>query len=315
MTKKRKIALSVTAAALALLLTLGSFGAWLWFFREEYHFTVNDTLADGEGKKATVILLGGQSNASGCSSDEYLKKNVSEEKYAEYQNGYDNVYINYFATGLNVSNAFVKCATAQGEAGGYFGSELGMAEKLHELYPEETFFIIKCAWGGTNLYDQWCSPSSDGKTGDLYKSFVAFVNQSLEYLTSKNYDVKIEGMCWMQGESDSFSVEDSMNYEQNLECLIGDLRKEFAPYSNEDGFAFIDTYIAENPVFWVYYENVNEGKSRVAKKSSLNTVVRTSDLTCTAEPEEQPDVAHYDSMSEIELGHRFARALKGYFDE
>ena len=47
-------------------------------FAKKQSFTINDTLEDGHGKKATVILLGGQSNASGCSLDEYLKMNVSE---------------------------------------------------------------------------------------------------------------------------------------------------------------------------------------------------------------------------------------------
>ena len=46
---------------------------------DEISYTVDDTLPDGEGKSAKVILLGGQSNAAGCSSDEYLKMNVSEE--------------------------------------------------------------------------------------------------------------------------------------------------------------------------------------------------------------------------------------------
>ena len=69
--------------------------------------------------------------------------------------------------------------------GGFFGPELGLAEKLHETYPEEQFFIIKYAWGGSNLYDQWLSPSSFGRTGEMYKAFVCFVQQSMEYLTKK----------------------------------------------------------------------------------------------------------------------------------
>ena len=52
---------------------------------------VNDTLPDGDGKKAAVILLGGQSNASGCTLDEYLKMTAGDEKYAECEKGYDNV--------------------------------------------------------------------------------------------------------------------------------------------------------------------------------------------------------------------------------
>ena len=59
--------------------------------------------------------------------------------------------------------------------------------------------------GATELYTQCISPTSPGKTGPMYKDFVKFVNENLKYLESKNYDVVIEGMCWMQGESDSFS--------------------------------------------------------------------------------------------------------------
>ena len=129
-------------------------------------------------------MLAGQSNASGCSVDEYLKKNVSEEKYAEYEAGYDNVYINYFASGNNQSDGFVKCSVRQGEEGKCFGPEIGIAEKLHELYPDETFFIIKYAWGATDLYNKWLSPSSKGQTGDLYMYFVKYVKTSIEYRIS-----------------------------------------------------------------------------------------------------------------------------------
>ena len=135
---------------------------------EDISFSFNDTLPDGEGRIATVILLGGQSNASGCSRDDYLKKYVSAEKYEQYQNGFDNVYINY-VSGPKTSNGFVKCGSLQGELDGCFGPELGIADKLNEMYPDETFYIIKCAWGGSNLCAQWLSPSSQGRTGELYE--------------------------------------------------------------------------------------------------------------------------------------------------
>ena len=114
----------------------------LEYRKNQITFVINDTLPDGDGKKAKIILLGGQSNASGCSSDEYLKKNVSANKYSEYANGYDNVYIN-FLSGANISEGFVKCSTKQGEMENSFGPELGLAEKLHETKPTELFFIIK----------------------------------------------------------------------------------------------------------------------------------------------------------------------------
>ena len=316
MTKQKKIILTITAICCALLIGTGAFFGIRAYQNRNWQFTVADTLPDGGGKKATVILLGGQSNASGCSRDDYLKKNVSAEKYAQYENGYDNVYINYYATGTNESRAFVKCAARQGEGGGFFGPELGLAEKLHELYPDEQFFIIKCAWGGTNLFDQWLSPSSEGKTGELYKAFVKYVNTSIKYLRSKNYDVKIEGMCWMQGESDSFSTEHATEYATHLRNFIKDIRKEFSRYAADDGIAFVDAYIADNPVYWVYCDMVNASKREVANDSSLNVLIDTvaEGLTTAKEPEDTPDQAHYDSMSEIKLGHLFAAEIAKFFE-
>lgn len=274
-------------------------------------FVFEDTLPDGEGKSATVILLGGQSNASGCARDDYLQKNVSDEKYSEYENGYENVYINYYCTGTNESRGFVKCAAKQGEAGGHFGPELGLAEKLNEMYPDEQFFIIKYAYGGSNLYDQWISPSGKRATGNLYRSFVRFVEESMEYLIKKNYDVKIAGMCWMQGESDALSKKNATNYEMNLLNFIKDIRKRFDCYASSGKIAFIDATIAENPKLWTYYEQLNASKREVAKASPLNALIDTSaaGLICSEEPAEKPDTPHYDSLSEIKLGHLFAAEL------
>lgn len=313
--KKRKIIIISIIAALCIVLGVGGYFGIRYYLDSNVTFTINDTLPDGNGREATVILLGGQSNASGCSLDEYLKRNVSEEKYERYQSGFDNVYIN-FLSGANRSNAFVKCTSFQGELAGAFGPELGLAEKLNELYPDKTFFIIKCAWGGTNLFDQWLSPSSAGKTGTLYSQFVTFVKTSVEYLKSKNYNVKIEAMCWMQGESDSFSVEASTGYAEHLNNLIEDIRKEFSGYAADDGIAFVDAYIAANPSYWVYYEAVNQGKFEVALKSPLNALVDTisAGLTCSGEPDGAPDMAHYDSMSEIKLGHMFGEQVASYLD-
>lgn len=313
--KKKRLVILISAACA--ILAIGA----ICFFGVKSHldnkitFTVNDTLCDGGGREATVILLGGQSNASGCSLDEYLKRNVTPEKYEEYKVGYDNVYINYLS-GANVSGGFVKCATLQGELPGAFGPELGLAEKLSELYPDKTFFIIKCAWGGSNLHNQWLSPSSFGKTGKLYKEFVAYVEASMDYLISKNYNAKIAGMCWMQGESDAFSQDAAEDYGKNLNSFIEDIRNKFSKYSADGGIAFADAYIAPNPTFWVYYEAVNRGKDEVAASSPKNVIVDTisAGLICTEEPEDNPDIPHYDSMSEIKLGHLFAEALSAFFE-
>jgi hypothetical protein len=123
-------------------------------------------------------------------------------------------------------------------------------------------------------------------------------------------------MCWMQGESDSFSEKNGADYEEHLSNFINDIRKEFKRHAAEDGIAFIDAYIADNPVFWVYCDLVNESKRRVAESSPMNVVVDTigAGLCCTEEPEEQPDIPHYDSMSEIKLGHLFIEHLAPFME-
>ena len=110
----------------------------------------------------------------------------------------------------------------------------------------------------------------------------------------------------MQGYSDSFSVENVTDYEKHLNNFIYDIRKEFSSYAAEDGIVFIDALIADNPVYWVYCDLVNASKRAVADASPLNRLIDTSDLVCSGEPKDNPDMAHYDSLSEITLGHRFA---------
>lgn len=306
-----KLIIPIIVIILLVLVVVGIF----IYNQDTITFDFDDNLADGNGVRARVVLLGGQSNASDCSRDDYLKMNVDPEKYAEYENGYDNVYINYIV-GPKSSNGFVKCSVRQGEMDNCFGPELGLAEKLSETYPDETIFIIKCAWGGSDLYNMWLSPSSFGKTGELYKQFISFVDASIEYLVSKNYDVKIEGMCWMQGESDSFSAENGKKYEKYLKNFIKDVRCKFNVYASDDGIAFVDAYIADNPMYWVYCDLVNSSKKAVVDSSEMNVLVDTiaHGLTCSNEPEESPDMAHYDSLSEIKLGHLFAAEVIRFFD-
>ena len=216
----------------------------------------------------------------------------------------------------NQSDGFVKCGVRQGESATCFGPELGLAEKLNELYPARTFFIIKCAWGGTDLFEQWRAPSSDGKTGWLYRNFTKFVDASLKYLKSKGYDIELEAMCWMQGESDSFVPDHGTGYADNLLDLIGDLRKRYDRYASDDGIALIDATIAESPAYWVYYDLVNESKRKVDAASDMNVLIDTTaaGLTCLYEPQPVPDIPHYDSMSQIKLGNLFAEEAAKFFD-
>ena len=94
------------------------------------------------------------------------------------------------------------------------------------------------------------------------------------------------------------------------------MRKELKDYASDNGIAFIDAYIADNPVYWVYCDLVNESKQKVADSSDMNVVIVTvsEGLSCSEEPADTPDLAHYDSLSELKLGHLFAEALSPFLE-
>ena len=115
MKKKKTIVVISLCLVFVFIASVGAYFPIRRYKKDNIDFTIEDTLPEGSGKSARVILLAGQSNASGCSLNEYLERNVPAEKYAEYAAGYDNVYINYFSSGNNISGGFVRTSTNQGE--------------------------------------------------------------------------------------------------------------------------------------------------------------------------------------------------------
>ena len=81
------------------------------------------------------------------------------------------------------------------------------------------------------------------------------------------------------------------------------------------GIAFVDAYIADS-FFWKHYIKLNQAKQAVADSSPMNVVIDTikHGLSITEEPLGEPDIAHYDSLSEIKLGHLFAEQCIPFFD-
>ncbi len=272
-------------------------------------FNIKDTLENVDNEIAHVIFLTGQSNATGASYNSYLKQNVSVQKYEEYVRGYENVFINYInENGNTMSDGFVNTKIGQGFSSSNFGPELGLAENLYQTYPNEKFFIIKYAFAGSNLNKQWLSPSSMGPTGKLYTAFINFAKSNLNYLMSKGYNVKLDAMCWMQGESDAVSKKIAQKYEKYTKNLVKDVRADLTKFGGGN-MLFVDAYI--DSTYWKYYDIVNNAKLKVSKLSDNNVVIDTLyyGLTTKNEPFENPDTAHYDSMSELKLGHLFATEI------
>ncbi len=280
-------------------------------------------------KTAKIIVLAGQSNAVGVGYTKYLSTHFDEETVAKFYDGYENVQINYYSHGIK-SNGFVRttvnCTEAEKDT---CGPELGIAKNLTQRYPNEKFFIVKCAFGGATLFNDWLSPSNglpystsaladeypdivqalnQGKhptAGWCYNEFVILLRDSIDMLKKAGYTPSICAFFWMQGESDSYAKELVENYISRYDNLLKDFRNTFAAYISD--CIYVDAGISEK---WLYYKELNAKKSEYAKKKGyycLDTV--GAGLTTTHEPLENPDTAHYDSDSIIKLGEMFAKKI------
>ncbi|MCF0116631.1 MAG: hypothetical protein HUJ61_01120, partial [Bacilli bacterium] len=118
-------------------------------------FSVADTLEKGNSQELEVVILSGQSNATGIGDKNILKTKTSDEEYKVYEDGFSNVLINYFVdNGINRSNEFVITKIGQGLTTGNFGPELELAKKLSEDESKK-YVILKYSYSGTCLYGQW----------------------------------------------------------------------------------------------------------------------------------------------------------------
>ena len=285
-------------------------------FKVETDFTfddksvqIKDTLRRVRNETAHIVFLYGQSNADGVSYNEYLKTN-DLDKFNEYAVGYENVYINFFSDGgLSTSNfEFRKATLGCGCIYYTYGPEMGIAEIMSKAYPEEQTFIIKWTWGGTALHNQWLDGNRN--RGDLYNPAMDFSIKCLNYLGSKGYTLSIEGICWMQGESDAFKL-DWSDYYNDTYAYVSYLRHDLKSVS--ESIKFVDAGINEEEGVWPHPGPVNRAKREFAALSDLNIYIDTNamGLTTKNEPVETPDIAHYDSLSMVKLGQAFGEALRG----
>lgn len=272
-------------------------------------FRLSEKLPLGEGQKVKVILLLGQSNASGSSIVSYLEKNASTEDYLRYKEGYSSVLINYCIDDHNACSEgeYVKVDLTCGATDGFFGPEVGMADELALAYPGETVLILKYTMSGYSLHHHWLSA---GKRGSIYNAFLIFAEANMKHLSELGYDAQIGAICWMQGESDTSEFK-AQRYYDNQKAFVSYLREDLAPYAEEGGIYFIDAGISNGPYCEPGYPTVNDAKQRFSELSHLNIYFSTIDagLTTVNEPEGNPDWGHYDALCEIKLGRMFAECV------
>jgi hypothetical protein len=232
-----------------------------------------------------VFLLGGQSNMSGVGQSAELVGPLA--KYLDVQPN-----VNYWTGDQWLP-------PVPSVLGSTFGPELGFGYQMHQLYPNDSIYLIKWAWGGTNLYSDW-SPANGG--GWCYNNFKNTAMAALQSLDTAHLSPSIAGMIWMQGEADAYDNTMATTYQTNLVNFIGQTRSEFGAYGAQDmqfviGRIIKDWPTAEGNVLVRAAQETVPSVAGVGPASWINT----DDLQqSTWLP------PHYGTQGQIDLGLRFA---------
>ncbi|OGV70325.1 MAG: hypothetical protein A2283_08255 [Lentisphaerae bacterium RIFOXYA12_FULL_48_11] len=113
----------------------------------------------------------------------------------------------------------------------HIGPELQFGHVMGDYF-ENPVLLIKTAWGGKSLYQDFRPPSSDGTVGPCYTQMLAEVREALADIKNifperTNHEYEIAGFVWQHGWNDMCTKPAIPEYEQNLVNLVNDLRKEF----------------------------------------------------------------------------------------
>lgn len=173
------------------------------------------------------------------------------------------------------------------QPGKRIGPEISFAVELQKEL-DKPIGIIKHAIGGKNLAEDW--------NPDLPQSLYAQLKQMVD-AAGQARDIRVAGLIWMQGESDSRSEEMARAYATNLENLIRRARRDFG---NPD-MAFVAGRVNPPVRRFPFAEMV-----RTAQASC--SVSGYSFVDCDDLPK-NPDNLHYNTEGLIDLGRRFAREM------
>ena len=285
--------------------------------------TNENTESKPNNEPVNVVVISGQSNAVGCTHTNCITRSLGSEKYREYMKGYEGVKIAYdcwtkdegpiyYSQNKSKDDDFVKVMVGQGNSQATFGPEIGISEALHEEFNGK-LFIIKYACGASNLKDDWLK-----KDSPMYGRFIKYVKKQMDNLKNKGYVPSIKAFCWMQGEGDSYEGYYDVYYDNTKE-FVTNVRNDLKEY-NEKEIPFIDAGInnSKDPtsgaLIWQHYKKVNEAKAQFASESENNIYIDTiaEGLHTNEEPFDSVDPAHYDTASQVQLGHLFAESFKPF---
>ena len=264
-----------------------------------YAYALNAANVAALGQQATVthvhvFLQGGQSNSEGRADPAGLP--TSPVNLQGYQTDVDFYYLNTLSA--------LHPATSSGTT---FGPEITCGRRLVDLIKPDAFSrvaIIKYSAGGTSLYSDWKAGGNATTVGDgpQYVSFQSMVASGLAALASAypRAEITIEGMTWMQGESDVPTA--SAAYNANLTTFIADVRLTY----NLPSLPFVVARLSASQTGAgnvALLNVVRQAQTDVATADRWTGLVNTDSFSLKS------DCLHFDAAGQQSLGYAFAEEL------
>ena len=249
-----------------------------------------------------VFLIGGQSNATGRGDSSQLTGTLAAPQ--------TDVYF-YWHQGLAATNAALAddtlLALQPGSGHGTygtvnpneFGPELGFGRSMADAFPDHNIFIIKYAYGGSNLHTDWSAG------GAKYATFLDTTAAGLAAITSAGHTVHMAGMLWQQGEADQ-SAANAAAYEANLTDLISRVRTD--AFGGQADAPFVLGTLSTNQTNYDQspgsgFQVVRTAQANVAAADTAVAAVNTDTYSVRA------DNVHFDASGQVDLGAGLAAAM------
>jgi alpha-galactosidase len=199
---------------------------------------------------------------------------------------------------------------------GHIGPELGFGHVVGEAF-EEPVLLIKLAWGGKSLAQDFRPPSSGGEVGPCYQELLKLTQEVLRDAKShfpQYADRKLElaGFGWHQGWNDRVNQKFNDEYEQNLANFIRDIRKDLGV--SHLPFVIAETGMSGHEEKHPRALSLMKAQAAVAKQKAFQgnvAFVGTKDFYRPQEASPSGQAYHWNSNAETYylIGEGMAKAM------
>lgn len=171
-----------------------------------------------------VLVVAGQSNALGYQSfvtDPVTHADVFTDKTRSAADS--RVLFMWTESGVPSNGAApVKLDAPQdlvGAPGPIFGPEVGLARALW-AEGHHSLLVVKVAYSGSGLAEDWMPGDAD------FQALVARVQQAVAWADQNGFEPRVDGLYWMQGETDAMSATTAAAYGANLSTFLKAVRTD-----------------------------------------------------------------------------------------